>query len=135
MTQLWAEQKNQSFEYDVLNLAVMPEERKTLHERIALRYKIMLKEGFVDEVKALHQRGDLNTHMPSVRCVGYRQVWSYLEDEWDHDTMVEKGIIATRQLAKRQITWLRSWENLHWLKSEDKDILSHSLKLFDSTII
>jgi tRNA dimethylallyltransferase len=135
LTQLWAEQKNQSFDYDVLNLAVMPEERKTLNERIALRYKIMLKEGFVDEVQALHQRGDLNTQMPSVRCVGYRQVWSYLEGDWDHDTMVEKGIIATRQLAKRQITWLRSWENLHWLKSEDKDILNHSLKLFDSAII
>ncbi|BBB30993.1 tRNA (adenosine(37)-N6)-dimethylallyltransferase MiaA [Neptunomonas japonica] len=135
LTQLWAEQKNQSFGYDVLNLAVMPEERKTLHERIALRYKIMLKDGFVDEVKALHQRGDLHTQMPSVRCVGYRQVWSYLDGEWDHDTMVEKGIIATRQLAKRQITWLRSWENLHWLKSEDKDILNHSLKLFGSAII
>lgn len=135
LTQLWAEQERQSFAYNVVNLAVMPEERKTLHERIALRYKIMLKDGFVDEVKALHQRGDLNPQMPSVRCVGYRQVWSYLEGEWDHDTMVEKGIIATRQLAKRQITWLRSWENLHWLKSEDKDILNHSLKLFDAAII
>ena len=135
LTQLWAEQERQRFPYEVLNIAVMPEERKTLHERIALRYKLMLKEGFVEEVNVLYQRGDLHAQMPSVRCVGYRQVWSYLDGEYDHDTMIEKGIIATRQLAKRQITWLRSWENLHWLKSEDKDILNHSLKLFDSAII
>ncbi len=135
LTELWAEQQQQKLPYNVVNLAVMPEERKTLHERIALRFKIMMEEGFVDEVRSLYERGDLNPQMPSVRCVGYRQVWSYLEDEWDYPTMVDKGIVATRQLAKRQITWLRSWENLHWLKTEDKDILKHSLKLFDAAII
>jgi len=77
----------------------------------------------------------LNTHMPSVRCVGYRQAWSYLEGEWDYNTMIEKGIVATRQLAKRQITWLRSWDNLHWLESGRPDIVDHSLKLLDSVII
>ncbi len=135
LTELWAEQQQQKLPYNVVNLAVMPEERKTLHERIALRFKLMMEEGFVDEVRALYERGDLNPQMPSVRCVGYRQVWSYLEDEWDYPTMMDKGIVATRQLAKRQITWLRSWENLHWLKTEDKDILKHSLKLFDAAII
>lgn len=135
LTELWAEQQQQKLPYNVVNLAVMPEERKTLHERIALRFKIMMEEGFVDEVRALYERGDLNPQMPSVRCVGYRQVWSYLEGEWDYPVMVDKGIVATRQLAKRQITWLRSWENLHWLKTEDKDILKHSLKLFDAAII
>lgn len=135
LTQLWAEQKQQSFPYNVVNLAVMPEERRTLHDRIALRFKLMLDEGFIDEVRALYEREDLNPQMPSVRCVGYRQVWSYLEGEWDYQTMTDKGIVATRQLAKRQITWLRGWENLHWLATEDKDILKHSLKLFDAAII
>ena len=135
LTQLWAEQKQQSLPYNVVNLAVMPEERRTLHDRIALRFKLMLDEGFIDEVRALYEREDLNPQMPSVRCVGYRQVWSYLEGEWDYQTMTDKGIVATRQLAKRQITWLRGWENLHWLATEDKDILKHSLKLFDAAII
>lgn len=135
LTELWAEQQQQKLPYNIVNLAVMPEERKTLHERIALRFKMMMEEGFVDEVRALYERGDLNPQMPSVRCVGYRQVWSHLENEWDYPTMMDKGIVATRQLAKRQITWLRSWENLHWLMTEDKDILKHSLKLFDAAII
>ena len=135
LTELWAEQQQQKLPYNVVNLAIMPEERKTLHERIALRFKLMLEEGFVDEVRTLYERGDLNPQMPSVRCVGYRQVWSYLEGEWDYPTMLDKGIVTTRQLAKRQITWLRSWENLHWLVTEDKDILKHSLKLFDAAII
>ncbi|SFG74268.1 tRNA (adenosine(37)-N6)-dimethylallyltransferase MiaA [Neptunomonas qingdaonensis] len=135
LTELWAEQQQQKLAYNVVNLAIMPEERKTLHERIALRFQLMLEEGFVDEVRTLYERGDLNPQMPSVRCVGYRQVWSYLEGEWDYPTMRDKGIVATRQLAKRQITWLRSWENLHWLMTEDKDILKHSLKLFDAAII
>lgn len=135
LTELWAEQKSHSLPYNVINLAVMPEERRTLHERIALRYQMMLDAGFVEEVKCLYERGDLHTGLPSVRCVGYRQVWSYLEGEWDYETMIEKGIVATRQLAKRQITWLRSWENLNWLVSEDTDILKHSLKLIDAAII
>ncbi|QEQ97674.1 tRNA (adenosine(37)-N6)-dimethylallyltransferase MiaA [Neptunomonas concharum] len=135
LTELWAEQKSHSLPYNVINLAVMPEERRTLHERIALRYQMMLDAGFVEEVKCLYDRGDLHTGLPSVRCVGYRQVWSYLEGEWDYETMIEKGIVATRQLAKRQITWLRSWENLNWLVPEDTDILKHSLKLIDAAII
>jgi len=135
LTELWAEQNSHSLPYQVINLAVMPEERRTLHERIALRYQMMLDAGFVEEVKYLYERGDLHTGLPSVRCVGYRQVWSYLEGEWDYETMIEKGIVATRQLAKRQITWLRSWDNLNWLVSEDTDILKHSLKLIDAAII
>ncbi len=67
----------------------------------------MLEQGVVDEVKALYSRGDLSEKMPSIRAVGYRQIWSYLQGEYDYQTMTEKGIIATRQLAKRQFTWLR----------------------------
>lgn len=135
LTQWWEQQGAWQLPYRVLNLAVMPKERAILHERIARRFHQMLEAGFLSEVEALYQRGDLTTQMPSVRCVGYRQAWSYLAGEWDYDTFVNKGIVATRQLAKRQITWLRSWENLHLLDTGDEDILSKSLKLIEITSI
>ena len=119
----------------VVNLAVCPEERKVLHQRIALRYRQMLAMGFIDEVKALYNRGDLNINMPSVRCVGYRQVWDWLDGKYDYDEMVERGIIATRQLAKRQITWLRSWPDLHWLRTDDPDLLQSALKILNANAI
>ncbi len=102
--------------YQVVQMALIPHERAWLHERIAQRYRAMLDQGFVDEVKALYMRGDLHSELPSMRAVGYRQVWQFLDGEYDYDTMVEKGIVATRQLAKRQLTWLRGWEDLHLLE-------------------
>ncbi|MCB1734316.1 MAG: tRNA (adenosine(37)-N6)-dimethylallyltransferase MiaA [Gammaproteobacteria bacterium] len=97
----------------VLKIAVMPDDRAVLHERIARRFHQMLKEGLIDEVEALYRRGDLNPDLPSIRAVGYRQVWKYLAGEYDRETLIERGIIATRQLAKRQFTWLRSETDLH----------------------
>ncbi len=132
LTQHWAEQSQQKLPYQVLNLAVMPRERKTLHQRIEQRFKLMLQQGFIEEVEQLYQRGDLNLDMPAVRCVGYRQAWLYLSGEISREDMVEKGIIATRQLAKRQITWLRSWQDLHWLENESTDLTARVLKLLDS---
>lgn len=129
LTQFWDEQDEQPLPYDVISFAVMPKERKTLHKRIAQRYEIMMKQGFVEEVKTLFARGDLHEELPSIRCVGYRQVWQYLKGEIDYDEMVERGIIATRQLAKRQITWLRSWPDLHWLDTEDPNLLQSALKI------
>jgi tRNA dimethylallyltransferase len=129
LTQFWAEQDEQPLPYDVISFAVMPKERKTLHKRIAQRYQIMMKQGFVEEVKTLFARGDLHEELPSIRCVGYRQVWQYLKGEIDYDEMVERGIIATRQLAKRQITWLRSWPDLNWLDTEDPNLLQSALKI------
>jgi tRNA dimethylallyltransferase len=129
LTQFWAEQDEQPLPYEVISFAVMPKERKTLHKRIAQRYQIMMKQGFVDEVKKLFARDDLHEELPSIRCVGYRQVWQYLQGEIDYDEMVERGIIATRQLAKRQITWLRSWPDLHWLDTEDPNLLKSALKI------
>ena len=120
LTALWAEQKRDvqcNFPYRVQSLAVAPEERKVLHDRIEKRFRIMLEQGFLDEVKSLKDRGDLHLNMPSMRSVGYRQVWQYLEGDYDYDEMVDRGIFATRQLAKRQITWLRSWQDLEWLDS------------------
>ncbi len=129
LTQFWDEQEEQPLPYEVVSFAVMPKERKTLHKRIAQRYQIMMKQGFVEEVKNLFARQDLHEELPSIRCVGYRQVWHYLQGEIDYDEMVERGIIATRQLAKRQITWLRSWPDLHWLDTEDPNLLQSALKI------
>ncbi|PHM44526.1 tRNA delta-isopentenylpyrophosphate transferase [Xenorhabdus mauleonii] len=104
--------------YQVHQFAIAPASREILHQRIAARFEQMIKSGFEDEVKALYARNDLHTDLPSIRCVGYRQMWSYLAGEISHDEMVYRGICATRQLAKRQITWLRSWDNVTWLNSD-----------------
>ncbi|MFJ3482871.1 tRNA (adenosine(37)-N6)-dimethylallyltransferase MiaA [Pseudomonas sp. NPDC090202] len=121
--------------YTVANLAIAPTDRKVLHERIALRFRQMLDEGFIEEVMTLRSRGDLHSDLPSIRAVGYRQVWDYLDGKLDREEMQERGIIATRQLAKRQFTWLRSWENLHWLDSLACDNLPRTLKYLGSLSI
>ncbi len=108
---------------NVLQFAIAPKERSDLHARIELRFKQMIAQDFKQEVVALKQRGDLHLDLPSMRCVGYRQMWQHLAGDFDHDDMVFKGICATRQLAKRQLTWLRSWQNLHWLDMEDENNL------------
>ncbi|MFP3029101.1 MAG: tRNA (adenosine(37)-N6)-dimethylallyltransferase MiaA [Arsenophonus sp.] len=101
--------------YNVLQFAILPQNRKILHQRIEMRFLQMLKTGFEDEVMALYSRGDLYVDLPAIRSVGYRQMWSYLSAEISYDEMVYHGICATRQLAKRQITWLRGWKNVHRL--------------------
>lgn len=105
--------------YNVQQFAIAPATREQLHQRIALRFEQMMAAGFEAEARALFERGDLHTDLPSVRCVGYRQMWSYLEGEIGYDEMVYRGICATRQLAKRQMTWLRGWESVHWLDSDE----------------
>lgn len=105
--------------YQVLQFAIAPKERSVLHQRIELRFHQMLQQGFEAEVRKLMARGDLHTNLPSIRCVGYRQMWEYLAGEINYDEMVFKGICATRQLAKRQMTWLRGWgDEVNWLDSE-----------------
>ena len=89
-------------------IALEPSDRSVLHARIEKRFDAMLDGGFIDEVVKLRERGDLTPEMPSMRCVGYRQVWEYLDGTVDYATMRDKGIFATRQLCKRQLTWLRS---------------------------
>lgn len=106
--------------YTTRYVAVAPRERHILHERIALRFQQMMEQGFLAEVEALHARGDLDVSMPSIRAVGYRQAWDYLEGRLSLEEMVERGVIATRQLAKRQFTWLRGWhEEIEWFDSLD----------------
>ncbi|ROM77694.1 tRNA (adenosine(37)-N6)-dimethylallyltransferase MiaA [Pseudomonas brassicacearum] len=118
----------QQLPYTVANLAIAPANRQVLHRRIEQRFTLMLEQGFVDEVVALRERSDLHAGLPSIRAVGYRQVWDYLDGKLTSAEMQERGIIATRQLAKRQFTWLRSWTDLHWLDSLDCDNLPRALK-------
>ena len=89
----------------------------------------MLGEGLINEVAALKKRNDLHLGLPAMKSVGYRQVWEYLEGEYDYASLVERGVIATRQLAKRQLTWLRSWPELNWVDSQRSDALDQVLKL------
>ncbi len=98
-------------EYRFINFSLFPVQRAWLHERIALRFDQMLAQGFLDEVEQLHIKWNLSMSMPSMRCVGYRQAFEYLQGSYDQRIMREKGIAATRQLAKRQLTWLRHWED------------------------
>ncbi|WP_221800728.1 tRNA (adenosine(37)-N6)-dimethylallyltransferase MiaA [Oceanobacter mangrovi] len=135
LTQFWEEQQTEPLPYHVVNFAVCPKDRAVLHQRIAMRYRQMMADGFLEEVRALYQRGDLHTGLPSIRAVGYRQVWEYLQGEYDYDSMIERGIIATRQLAKRQITWLRSWPDLHWLETDSPELLSTALKILEANAI
>jgi tRNA dimethylallyltransferase len=102
-----------------IKLALVPEDREVLRVRIADRFMAMLQKGLVEEVEALYRRGDLNPQLPAMRMVGYRQVWEYLEGKIVYNQMVERGITATRQLAKRQLTWLRSYEGVEIFTDTD----------------
>jgi tRNA dimethylallyltransferase len=115
---LQAADTNSLSTYEMINLAITPEDRARLHERIALRFQQMLDLGFMAEVECLYKRGDLSPQLPAIRSVGYAQAWDYLAGSLSHDDMREKAIAATRQLAKRQLTWLRSWQALEWFDSE-----------------
>jgi tRNA dimethylallyltransferase len=121
-------------DYHVINIAIAPDDRSILHERIAKRFVKMLEDGLVDEVKTLFSRGDLTLETPAIRSVGYRQVWQFLQNEITHDEMCDKGIIATRQLAKRQLTWLRSWLDVTWFNSEDAELYNKVSQFFGKNI-
>ncbi len=112
MSQLQKEKKAEPLPYQVLKLALIPSDRALLHQRIEKRFSQMLEQGLIDEVKTLRNRGDLHQDLPAIRAVGYRQVWDYLDGIIDYTEMQERGVIATRQLAKRQLTWLRSEKDL-----------------------
>jgi tRNA dimethylallyltransferase len=116
MTDLQAENSG-PIPYSIAQFAIAPDNRAILHERIAQRFHLMLEQGFLSEAERLYYRGDLHLDMPSMRCVGYRQAWLHLSGDYTYDEMVERGIIATRQLAKRQLTWLRGWDNVNWLET------------------
>lgn len=128
MSDLWAEQQPETFPWRVLSIALAPSDRSLLHQRIASRFEVMMEEGLINEVAALKKRNDLHLGLPAMKSVGYRQVWEYLEGEYDYATLVERGVIATRQLAKRQLTWLRSWPSVEWVDTQRPDALDKVLK-------
>ena len=117
MSRLQREQEQQDLDYRVLRIVACPQPRAVLHQRIELRYRQMLAEGFLEEMQTLRKRKGLRRDMPSMRCVGYRQAWSYLEGEISLEEMCQKALAATRQLAKRQITWLRRETGALWYDS------------------
>ena len=117
------------FPFRVIALALLPSDRAVLHQRIAQRFDAMLASGFLDEVRALRARGDLHPDLPSMRCVGYRQAWEALDGLWPLSELRDKGIYATRQLAKRQITWLRSMPERQVVACDAPDALAQVRKL------
>ena len=109
-------------------ISLEPQDRAWLHQRIALRLEQMMTAGFMNEVKALRARGDLHPDLPSMRCVGYRQAWEGLDADWTEADILERGIFATRQLAKRQITWLRSMTDRVVVAADSANALHHVLQ-------
>ena len=120
----WQQQEGEKCPYNIAQFAIAPADRAVLHERIATRFDLMLEQGFENEVVKLYERSDLHEDLPSVRSVGYRQMWQYLDGQLSYAEMRERGIIATRQLAKRQLTWLRGWEQVTWLDTFANDNLT-----------
>lgn len=116
-------------DFDVVSIALIPRDRAWLHANIAKRFEKMLAAGLIDEVRTLRDRVGMHPDLPSMRIVGYRQVWEYLEGAIDFETMKEKAIAATRQLAKRQMTWLRSWSALNVIDPQDPQLLEKVIHL------
>ena len=123
ITTLQQEQKAEEIPVQQITMvAISPQDRSLLHQRIELRLQIMMEAGFIEEVQGLKQRGDLTLDNPSMRSVGYRQVWEYLDGLMEREEMLYRATVATRQLAKRQLTWLRNWPTpVHWMEPNQSD--------------
>lgn len=124
LSELQQTQATELLPYRVLKIAVAPADRSVLHQRIEQRFMQMLQDGLLAEVQSLTARSDLHAGLPAIRAVGYRQVWQYLHDEIDHAQMVHDGVVATRRLAKRQLTWLRGDADVHWFDSTQPEHLA-----------
>lgn len=116
----WQKTLQRELPFRPCKIVICPRDRAVLHRRIERRFSAMLAQGLVEEVKNLYRRGDLHPDLPAIRSVGYRQVWGYLAGEYDFATMVHKAVCATRQLAKRQLTWLRREPDALWLEADQK---------------
>lgn len=122
ITDHYEEETTNPFSFEVIKIILNPDDRSILHKRIKHRFLNMLDEGLVEEVRTFHKNKRFIGSLPSMRMVGYRQVWNYLDGETDYEDMIEKGIIATRQLAKRQMTWLRKEKNGVWLDCDESGL-------------
>lgn len=128
-TAFYAQPKGSGIEGRVVKIALNPPQRSELHARIEARFQQMMQAGFLEEVMRLKARGDLHEDLPAIRAVGYRQLWEHLQGECSLSEAVQRGIAATRQFAKRQLTWLRSEKELHWLDPASGNLLQKSLEL------
>ncbi|WP_028490437.1 tRNA (adenosine(37)-N6)-dimethylallyltransferase MiaA [Thiothrix lacustris] len=124
LTELQQAEWHEACPYQLLKIALIPEDRGWLHARLAQRFDQMLQQGVIDEVRKLLARGDLDTHLPAIRAVGYRQIWDYLINEIDYNQMRDRAIVATRQLAKRQMTWLRSEKDVSLYNPQELNLSS-----------
>jgi tRNA dimethylallyltransferase len=131
LSQLQQRGGSEALPYRVVKLARAPRDRAELHRRIERRFHRMLEQGFEEEVRGLLARWRLDPEMPAMRCVGYRQMLGYIRGEYDRQEMIDRGIASTRQLAKRQFTWLRAEPGLHWLDEEAGNLLQQALKIID----
>jgi len=131
MSAFHARQAAMELPYRLLKMALIPGDRSLLHDRIEARFRQMLAEGLLEEVRKLYERGDLSAELPAIRAVGYRQVWCYLSGQLEYQAMVEQAIIATRQYAKRQLTWLRGESGLECFTAGEGDVLGRICQRVD----
>ena len=129
LSEFFADGKQEQLPYRLVKLIIAPAERSIIHERVKQRFLHMIELGFVDEVRKFYAREDVNASLPSMRMVGYRQIWRYLEGSMTYQEMLEHAIVATRQLAKRQLTWLRSEQDGEWLDGSGQDLVDKTLKI------
>lgn len=122
LSALLEKQGSKKSPYNYINIA-LDIDRKILHKRIEQRFKKMLDEDFVEEVKKLYAHPQIHEQLPAIKSLGYQQVWLYLDGKYTYDEMVEKTVIATRQFAKRQFTWLRAWSNITWFNALDEHLV------------
>ena len=135
LTEFRGEPKKGLPEFELIKIALIPEDRSRLHKQIEKRFMQMVEQGFLQEVKALFERGDLNEEMTSIRSVGYRQAWLFMQGDYDFEEFIYKGLVATRQLAKRQLTWLRKEEDVLIIdpyKTSSADRVDSVLQLLES---
>ncbi len=126
LSQLQQHKKKSTLNYDLIKIILAPEDRTLLHQRITKRFDLMLEQGFINEVKHFKTKSNLSLDLSSMRCVGYRQAWEYLNGDYSFQAMKDKACAATRQLAKRQITWLRKQQNAQWFDSDHLDLVKVS---------
>jgi len=135
MTDFLARRTAAPWQGRIIKMVVAPGDRTVLRQRIASRFHAMLEQGLIAEVQALRKRGDLDRDRPAMRSVGYRQVWDYLSSELDYEEMISKAVIATGQLAKRQMTWLRKETEAQWFDALEQKLFSKAITYIKSVSV
>lgn len=134
LNESWSQAAGEPVVHELIKLVVAPAEREVLRERARIRFHAMLDAGLVDEVRGFFERGDLDLTRASMRMVGYRQVWRYLAGELDYEDMITHAVVATRQLAKRQLTWFRAEKHAQWFDSTDAALFDSLLSYLEAKL-